>query len=330
MAVAATMTAFLVVGCGDGPKSVGNPDSSGASNPVSPTEFVTRAMTVGTKPIAAGTVSKTLSNSSSGDEYVPGTKITVTAVGGPSYKFKNWTATGADVKFANANSETTTFTMPTEAVTITANFGLEAFTDHRDGKAYKKVMIGRQTWMAENLNYKTENSECPENDNSYCAEYGRKYTWDEAMVACPAGWHLPDIYEWEELVDYVGGNLFKDDCRDSTYGSYQLKAEPPYWEGEGTDTHGFSALPDPSPALLYYSDIPVYQTSRWTRSYYVSPEPFSKDTYLARSIYMRSIMKRADVDINTGYSKMSVRCVQDSEIALPNHNEKGDHENHHH
>lgn len=74
------------------------------------------------------------------------------------------------------------------------------FTDVRDGRKYKIVKIGTQTWMAENLNYNTSNSWC-----NQCETYGRLYTYDAAKGACPSGWHLPSDTEWTTLINYLGG-----------------------------------------------------------------------------------------------------------------------------
>ncbi len=89
------------------------------------------------------------------------------------------------------------------------------FTDSRDGKTYKTVKIGEQVWMAQNLDYHGEDGylglcygdepkkkiKKPEN----CKKYGRLYDWNEAMKACPEGWHLPSREEWKILVDFAGG-----------------------------------------------------------------------------------------------------------------------------
>jgi uncharacterized protein (TIGR02145 family) len=104
------------------------------------------------------------------------------------------------------------------------------FTDSRNGKTYRIVTIGYQTWMAENLNYQTANSWCYNDYSVNCATYGRLYTWDAARSACPYGWHLPTNAEWNTLVDYAGG---------SSVAGKKLKTSS--WNG--TDDYGFSALP---------------------------------------------------------------------------------------
>jgi len=109
--------------------------------------------------------------------------------------------------------------------------------DPRDGQAYKTVVIGSQTWMAQNLNYKptSGNSWCYSNTASNCTTYGRLYDYPTALTACPTGWHLPNTTAWNTLEAYVGGA--------ATAGT-ALKANSTLWSTNiGTDAYGFSALP---------------------------------------------------------------------------------------
>ena len=113
--------------------------------------------------------------------------------------------------------------------------GQVGFTDPRDGKFYKTIKINGQVWMAENLNYAAESSKCYNNEEANGAKYGRLYDWETAKKACPDGWHLPSIEEWDTLVDFVGG---KD------IAGKKLKSKIGWNDnGNGIDEYGFSALP---------------------------------------------------------------------------------------
>ncbi len=134
-------------------------------------------------------------------------------------------------------------------------------TDLRDGQVYKTITMGRQVWMAENLNYAylrpTANldstSICPNNVPDSCARYGRYYTMkatrDEYSVfgkakagydyydydtrfpagflrgTCPKGWHVPTIGEMERLFNFVGNEA----------GRFLSKESP-----DATDDYGFT------------------------------------------------------------------------------------------
>jgi uncharacterized protein (TIGR02145 family) len=126
-----------------------------------------------------------------------------------------------------------------------------SLTDDRDQQVYRTVTIGTQTWMAENLNYKTDSSWCYDNDTSYCRKYGRLYQWSAAMGlastynstswsgtlphqgACPSGWHVPSDAEWSTLVQYV----------DSATSGTKLKSTSGWSSNTGTDAYGFRVLP---------------------------------------------------------------------------------------
>ena len=115
-------------------------------------------------------------------------------------------------------------------------FGADStMTDSRDGQTYKTVKIGKQVWMAENLNFKIDSSYCYNDSSEYCKKYGRLYSWAAAKRACPEGWHLPTIDEFETLFAAVGGQ--------STAGKKLKSASGWKKDGNGTDDYSFTALP---------------------------------------------------------------------------------------
>jgi len=139
-----------------------------------------------------------------------------------------------------------------------------------EGQTYKTVKIGTQTWMAENLNYNpgTGTSACYSNGQNNCNTYGRLYDWSTAMGLsptcnenscssqiqakhrgiCPSGWHIPSNDDWDKLFRYVDGTSGTESPYDSETAGKYLKATSGWnsyngVSGNGTDQHGFSALP---------------------------------------------------------------------------------------
>jgi uncharacterized protein (TIGR02145 family) len=126
-------------------------------------------------------------------------------------------------------------------------------TDERDGQTYKTVTLGDQTWLAQNLNYETDNSWCYDDDPANCETYGRLYDWEAAKTACPAGWHLPSDQEWATLIKYLDPEADSNAVGvESEIAGGMMKTTGTFESGTGlwlspnvgaTNSSGFSAVP---------------------------------------------------------------------------------------
>jgi uncharacterized protein (TIGR02145 family) len=118
----------------------------------------------------------------------------------------------------------------------------DKFTDLRDGKEYKTVSIGTQTWFAENLAYKPQNNKffvwAEYKDSNQEAPYGICYDYYTACRVCPDGWHLPFENEWMSLAKELG--------KAPVAGGKLKEAGTDHWKSPNTgatNESGFNALP---------------------------------------------------------------------------------------
>jgi uncharacterized protein (TIGR02145 family) len=208
----------------------------------------------------------------------------------------------------------------------------DRFTDQRDGRNYRTVLFGNgKTWMAQNINYQTDNSRCYNDSDSYCEKYGRLYDWEAANTACPDGWHLPSRAEWDSLADYAG-----DAKQVSWISGYankyywwpnagtRLKSADGWYNsdagnvGNGTNDYGFSALPggylsNPNGSFHFVGHRGFW----WTATEH-GTSGCEYESGCAYGMYMH------DNDVNESRDSKStgrsVRCVQDTWLhkeALP-------------
>ena len=186
----------------------------------------------------------------------------------------------------------------------------------------KPVMIGTQTWNANNLNLdhfrngdiipeaKTAeewiaagNSEraawCHYNiDRTNGEKYGKLYNWyavNDKRGLAPAGWHVPSDEEWTILSTFLGGEDVAGKKMKSTSG----------WNdnGNGTNSSGFSGLPggrrDDDGSFRYGG----------SNGYWWSASESNKTNAWYRPLsYNYSILVRPSYYKSYGFS---VRCVKD-------------------
>jgi uncharacterized protein (TIGR02145 family) len=188
---------------------------------------------------------------------------------------------------------------------------------------YKIAQIGKQIWIAENLNNNSStNGRCDLN-SSYpdCTKYGYLYDWAAAMKLgsecnskskdcppeveeapqyygiCPKGFAIPTRDDWKDLIDYAGG---------AKVAAGRLKAAAPDWNG--TDDYGFKALPggydinwgSSGTEPLEEGNRSIWWTYNWSGSY--------------NAYYIDMIS--ADTEVRTGNYRLKdggayVRCVRE-------------------
>ena len=175
--------------------------------------------------------------------------------------------------------------------------------DRRDGKTYKTVKIGKQVWMAENLNYQTGESKCYRNEPENCGKYGRLYFWREAVTACPDGWHLPSKEEFEELEKLAGQKAGDIDEAGTVLKSTTGWKNEDGKSGNGINGLGFGALP----AGFYASDDDYFYYEGHNAYFWSSTE---YDSFNAYFLYLFYNDEGADVDTSDKYGAFSVRCVK--------------------
>ena len=230
-----------------------------------PVADFTANTTTGTAPLTISFTDNSTGNPSSWSwDFGDGGTSTVQ---NPSHTYQK--AGKYTVKLTVTNDQGSNTETKTDYITV-YEVTTGTFTDPRDGKTYKTVKIGTQTWMAENLAYLpsvspgsigsetepyypyyyvygyfgTSVSEAKATDNY--TTYGVLYNWPAAKAACPSGWHLPTDEEWKTLEMYLGMSQSQADAggwRGTDEGKKMKSTSGWYNGGNGTDEVGFSALP---------------------------------------------------------------------------------------
>jgi uncharacterized protein (TIGR02145 family) len=194
-----------------------------------------------------------------------------------------------------------------------------------DGNIYNYIGIGGQIWMASNLKVSRfrNGEEIPEvsdytgwnsmvsaarcsynNDVSVSSVYGYMYNWyavKDARNIAPEGWHVPTDDEWDELIDWIGG--------EDSAGVKLKEAGFDHWsypnEGAANET-GFTAFPGGWRLNMgYFYDLNT-RGYWWASTNEYLPASFAHATCL----YSDSL--KSDGLAVIKQFGLSVRCVKDN------------------
>ncbi|TVQ15002.1 MAG: hypothetical protein EA361_06665 [Bacteroidetes bacterium] len=291
-----------------------------------------------------------------------GDEVSINANAIDNVSFKHWTDKDNQVV---STQETYQFIMPEDSVSFTAWFELnDGFVADIDYNIYPIVTIGSQQWLGKNLMVSRYNDGTPlpselmgeqwqsttegalklyshqnisglNSDEEVLQAYGYHYNWYAAIDPaglCPAGWSVPTIEQWQELINHliddhdmvneesdgeeIGvGNALKS-CRQtvSPLGAPCQTSAHPRWETftddfpdismqVGLDIFGFAALPA---GVINFSgngqDIGE-SVGFWS----TTPQDHQK-AYFFSTVYVWNNMSQIS---NSKYMGLSVRCIKD-------------------
>jgi uncharacterized protein (TIGR02145 family) len=219
-----------------------------------------------------------------------------------------------------------------DQIVFTTSFDCETLlTDPRDGKTYMTVQIGKQCWMAENLNVGefitgmkipgyngVIEKHCYDDDEANCDLYGALYRWDEMMGhttiemtqgICPKEWHIPSDDEWKTLEKELGMSQAEADgeeWRGTDEGGKLKAAGTTYWNEPNTGATNsslFTALPAGGLDNAGNYRGLGYYTVYWTSTLKIDTQCWYR--YLSAD---EGRIYRADENKDFG---IAVRCVKD-------------------
>jgi uncharacterized protein (TIGR02145 family) len=206
-----------------------------------------------------------------------------------------------------------------EVTFTTSSFNFGSVSD-AEGNSYKTILIGNQTWMAENLKATrynngdeinaTDTTAGPgefkhqaayHNDENNVAVYGRLYTWyaiADIRSVCPSGWHVPADADWDTLSLYLGGpNAAGGKLKTTGVGRWVLK------NVGATNESGFTGLPGG-----LYNEFGDFLFMGYSGCWWSATETDAQIGNL-RSLY------NSDTNLGsyheTKKSALSVRCLKD-------------------
>ena len=167
---------------------------------------------------------------------------------------------------------------------------IKYFTDPRNKEIYITAKIGNQRWMTENMKFATPLSLCYEGDEKNCSYYGRLYTWEEAKLACPNGWHLPSDNEFVTLIKTVGDRSM-----------LKSQADTIDWRGaDGSDKGGNN--------YFVFTMLPAGMKAGYWKGLH-NAAYFWTSSGTARGAFAYENMESVDFSIGC---YLSVRCVMDN------------------